>query len=100
MYGAQLLFFVSARTNKRHHHHPSTKVPDPTVLLPSPEVALALTSQEFNGICPMMTTALLPVAVSGLAPTPLKPVVKTVTLLEPDTGDFPAPAPLVKCRVK
>jgi hypothetical protein len=40
------------------------------------------------------------VAVSGLAPTPLKPVVKTVTLLEPDTGDFPAPAPLVKCRVK
>jgi hypothetical protein len=55
------------------------------VLLPSPEAALALTSQEFDAICLMMTPlpALLLVAVPALAFTALKLAVKTATPLGP-----------------
>jgi hypothetical protein len=47
-----------------------------------------------------MMTQRLPVAVLALAPTALTPAVKTATLLELASGDFPAPALFVNCRVK
>jgi hypothetical protein len=67
------------------------------VLLPSPEESLALTSQDFDAVCPMTTVApallhvtetvapapLMPVSDFAVAPTTLKPAVKTTTLLEP-----------------
>jgi hypothetical protein len=78
---------------------------DPDSLLPSPEVTMVLTSQGFGTICLMMTPALLhveaivapapllPVAVLALAPTALKPAVKTWTLLEPGSLGIFLPQP-------
>ena len=65
IYGAWLLNFVSARTNKRHHHHSSMR-PRDTGVHAQQEPRRRPSTHQFNAISPVIANTCLPPSSSRL----------------------------------